>query len=360
MNAAVCRKFGAPLVIEEVTLDPPARGEVSVRVQACGVCHSDITYMDGGWGGELPIVFGHEVAGVVTDVGTGVHGLKAGDHVVVTLVRTCGRCFYCERGEPTQCEGDFAIDRRSVLTTKRGGRLTQGLRVGGFAERTTVHASQAVKIPAALPPASACLLSCAVATGVGAVRNTARVEEGASVAVVGAGGVGVNSIQAAVLAGASTVIALDVSDARLATARLFGATHSVNAAKGDATDAVMDLTGGHGADYTIITTGNPAAIRLGLGLSRRAGTVVVVGMTAGDETVPINPGDIADAATRILGCKLGGIRPQEDIPQLVDLYIAGHLKLDELVTAQFPLDGVNDAVGATRRAEGLRNVIVMS
>ncbi len=359
MQAAICRRFGAPLVIEEVELAPPKRREVSVRVHACGVCHSDITFMLGKWGGTLPAVYGHEVAGVVADVGADVDVLKPGDHVVVTLVRTCGRCFYCKRGEPTQCEGSFAIDRRGVLKTRRGARLTQGLHVAGFAESVTVHASQAVKIPRSVPLASACLLSCAVATGVGAVRNTARVEAGSSVVVVGAGGVGVNSIQAAAIAGARRVIAVDVSDSRLAMARRFGATHVVSSENGDTTSEVLALTGGRGADYTIITSGNPAAIELGLGLSRRAGTVVVVGMTASDETVPVNPGDIADAATRILGCKLGAIRPREDIPQLVDLYLDGRLKLDELVTGQFPLDRINEAVTATRRGEGLRNVILM-
>jgi len=355
MKAAVCRKFGQPLVIQDVQLAKPRKGEVSVRVRAVGVCHSDLTFMDGRWGGDLPAVYGHEVAGVVSAAGAGVTGVRVGDHVAVTLVRSCGRCFFCARGEPTQCEGAFAIDARGALKTKRGGRLVQGLRVGGFAENVTVHESQTVRIPRSIPLASACLLSCAVATGVGAVRNTARVQSGASLVVVGAGGVGINAIQAAALAGASPIIAIDPSPSRQRTARRFGATHAVAPER---SDEVTRLTR-RGADFCIVTSGNPAAVELGLGLVRRAGTVVIVGMTASDETVAFNPGDVADAATRILGCKLGGIRPHVDIPELVNLYAAGRLKLDELVTATFPLDRINDAIAATRRGEGLRNVVVL-
>ncbi len=290
----------------------------------------------------------------MTRTGAGVDAVKAGDHVVVTLVRDCGRCFYCTRGEPTQCEGSFSIDTRGALTTARGGRLVQGLRVGGFAEELTVHASQVVRVPDSIPLTSACLLSCAVATGVGAVRNTARVPSGASVAVVGAGGVGINSIQGAALAGADPIIAIDVSPSRLKTARRFGATHTFTPERAA---GVKRLTR-RGADYTIVTSGNPAAVRLALGLSRRAGTVVIVGMTASDETVAVNPGDVADAATKILGCKLGTIRPPVDIPELVKLYEAGRLKVDELVTATFALEQINDAIATTRRGEGLRTVVV--
>lgn len=359
VRAAVCHRFQEPLSIDEVVLEPPAAAEVMVRVHACGVCQSDITFMDGLWGGQLPAVYGHEVAGVVTDVGTDVAGLTRGDHVVVTLVRSCGACFHCVRGEPTQCEGRFAIDDRGVLRSAGGGRLVQGLRVGGFAEHVTVHASQAVSIPSSVPLESACLLSCAVATGFGAVGNTAKVEAGASVAVVGAGGVGINSIQAAHIAGADPVIAVDVSESRVAAAQNLGATAGVTVRDGDAVAAVKAMTGGRGADFTIITSGNPAAIALGLRLSRRAGTIVIVGMTASGETVAIDPGEVADSALRVLGCKLGAIRPQVDIPMLVDLYTSGHLKLDELVTARFPLERINEAVASARHSLGLRNVIVM-
>lgn len=359
MRAAVCHRFGSPLSVEEVHLGEPAAGEVTVRVRACGVCHSDITFMDGLWGGELPAVYGHEVAGTVTSTGEGVDGLRAGDHVVVTLVRECGECFFCRRGEPTQCEGRFAIDERPVLTRDGGVRLKQGLRVGGFAECVTVHASQVIPIPASIPLESACLLSCAVATGVGAVRNTAAVMPGVSVVIVGAGGVGINSVQAARIAGATPVIAIDVSDARLSAARDAGATHAVNPTSDDAISAVKTMTGGRGADYTFITSGSPAAMALGLQLPRRGGTVVIVGMTGNGETVAIDPGDVADKALRILGCKLGAIRPHADIPALVELYSAGKLRLDELVTSKHSLDDINQGIASARSGMGVRSVIVM-
>ena len=359
VKAAVSHEFAVPLSVEDVVLDAPREGEVQVRVHACGICHSDITFIDGLWGGQLPAVYGHEVAGVVTAAGPAVDLLAPGDHVVVTLVRVCGKCFYCGRGMPTQCEGRFAIDERAVLKTAGGERITQGVRVGGFAEAVTVHASQAIAIPKSIPLESACLLSCAVATGVGAVRNTAAVEAGASVAVVGAGGVGTNSVQAARIAGASPVIAVDVSDSRLEAACRLGATEAVNASRPDAVDAVKALAADRGVDYVIVASGNPAAIELGLRLARRAGTVVLVGMTASGQTVPINPGDVADSALRILGCKLGDVRPMEDISMLIDLYRTGALKLDQLVTARYPLDRINDAIANARRGDGLRTVIQM-
>jgi S-(hydroxymethyl)glutathione dehydrogenase/alcohol dehydrogenase len=357
MRAAVCHRFGDPLVIEEVELAAPASGEVSVRVGACGVCHSDISFIEGAWGGDLPAVYGHEVAGVVTDVGRGVESLKTGDHAVVTLVRSCGHCFYCTRGEPTQCIGAFAIDESAPIRLAGGGRLKQAMHVGGFAECVTVHSSQVVAIPAGLTPESACLLACAVATGVGAVRNTAEVEPGASVVVIGAGGVGLNSLQGAALAGARPVIAVDVSDSRLDAARTFGATDVINSRQTDPTTAIRDLTEGRGADYTFITAGSPAAIELGLTTSRRGGTVVIVGITGTGVTVPVDPGELADSARRVMGCKMGAIRPQVDIPWLAEAYRAGRLKLDELVTARFPLDRINEALGTARRGEGLRTVI---
>ncbi len=359
MLAAVCHGFREPLVVEEVDLDPPSEGEVMVRVSACGICHSDISFIDGAWGGALPAVYGHEVAGVVAKTGSGVETVKGGNEVVVTLVRACGRCFYCLRGEVTQCEGRFAIDERGPLRFPDGRPVKQGLRVAGFSEYVTVHESQVVPIASGVPPESACLLACAVATGVGAVRNTAQVSEGASVVVIGAGGVGLNSVQGAALAGANPVIAVDVSDTRLEAARLFGATHVINSKREiDTTEAVRALTAGRGADYTFISAGSPAAIELGLTLSRRGGTVVIVGITATGATVPVDPGELADSGRRVLGSKMGSIRPQVDIPELVALYCAGRLKLDELVTARFPIDRINEALEAARRGEGLRTVIV--
>jgi Zn-dependent alcohol dehydrogenase len=189
------------------------------------------------------------------------------------------------------------------------------------------------------------------------VRNTAQVSPGASVVVIGAGGVGLNSVQGAALAGARPIIAVDVSDSRLEAARLFGATDVINSKRTDATGAIRDLTEGRGADYTFISAGSPAAIELGLTTSRRGGTVVIVGITGTGVTVPVDPGEIADSARRVLGCKMGAIRPQIDIPALVESYRAGQLKLDELVTARFPLERINEALDTARRGDGLRSVI---
>ena len=358
VRAAVCHQFKEPLQIENLDLDLPAEGEVMVRVSACGICHSDIAFIDGAWGGALPAVYGHEVAGVVTETGRRVDTVAPGTHVVVTLVRSCGRCFYCLRGEVTQCEGNFAIDERGPLRFPGGEPVKQGLRVAGFAEYVTVDASQVVPIPAGVPPESACLLACAVATGVGAVRNTAQVPEGASVAIIGAGGVGLNCVQGAALAGADPVIAIDVSSSRLDAACLFGATNVVNSMQDDATEAVRKLSGGRGADYTFVAAGSPAAIELGLTTSRRGGTVVIVGITATGVTVLVDPGELADSARRVLGSKMGSIRPQVDLPALAELYRSGRLKLDELVTARFPLDRINEGLGTARRGEGVRTVIV--
>ncbi len=359
VRAAVCHGFGEPLAIEDVNLAPPGPGEISVRVAACGICHSDLSYMDGAWGGVLPAVYGHEVAGVVTEVGTGVAEPRPGDPVAVTLVRSCGRCFFCAHGALTQCEGVFAIDDPGPLRLADGRPVKQGLRVGGFAEFVTVHSSQAVVLPPDMPLESACLLGCAVVTGAGAVANSAAVGMGASVVVVGAGGVGLNSVQAAALAGAGPIIAVDPSPSRQEAARIFGATHCVaSGSAAEVGDLVRSLTRGRGADFSVITSGNRDAISLGISLCRRDGTAVIVGMPATGVTVEIDPGQIADSGLRLVGSKLGACRPQRDIPRLVGLYQQGRLRLDELVSARFPLEEINEAAAAARRGEGIRTVVM--
>jgi Zn-dependent alcohol dehydrogenase len=215
-----------------------------------------------------------------------------------------------------------------------------------------------VAIPANVPMDSACLLACAVATGFGAVRNTVRVGAGESVVVVGAGGVGLNSVQGAAILGAHPIMAIDVSDARLTAARNFGATHVINSRQEDAGERVRSLTEGRGADYSVITSGNKSAIELGLGLTRRRGTAVVVGMPASGVVVGLDPGELADSGRLVIGSKMGSTRPQTDIPDLVELYVEGKLKLDELVTERFPIGQVNEALAHARSGEGLRTVIV--
>ena len=222
---------------------------------ACAVCHSDITYAEGGWGGVLPAVYGHEVSGVVVEVGEGVVSFKSGDHVVVTLIRSCGRCPACAQGTPVTCETRFALDSRSPLRRTNGQPLVHGLRTAGFAEHLVVEASQAVVVPKNLPFDSASLLACGVITGFGAVTNTAAMRPGASVVVIGAGGVGLNTIQGAVIGGARAVVALDVVDAKLEAARRFGATHALRADRAGVVDEVRRLSGGRGADYVFVAVG---------------------------------------------------------------------------------------------------------
>jgi len=358
MRAAVCHEFGSPLSVEEIEIAPPGAGEVSVRLTACAICHSDIAFVDGWWNGTLPAVYGHEAAGVVTGLGAGVDGLEPGDHVVVTLVRYCSSCFFCARGMPVLCETRFALDERSPLRFPDGRAIAQGARTAAFAEQVTVHASQAVPVPAEIPAASACLLACGVATGFGAVAWTADVEEGASVVVVGAGGVGINSVQAAALGGASPLVVVDVSAAKLELARSLGATHTVDPAASDVREAVLAATGGRGADYVIVTVGAVPVIEQSLRLVRRGGTTVIVGMTADGVTAPFDPGMLAHDNARIVGSKMGSVRPSRDLPALADLYREGRLKLDELVTREYPLEAINDALDDARSGDSIRNVIV--
>ena len=244
MQAAVCRGFGEPLVIEELELAPPRADEVRVRVSACAICHSDVAYASGAWGGSLPAVYGHEAAGIVEAAGSAAGGLAPGDHVVVTLVRYCGGCRTCLRGQPALCEATFALDAQSPLRDASGAEIAQGLRTAAFAEQVLVHHSQAVAIRPEMPLDRACLLACGVATGYGAVVNTAGVAPGDSVAVIGAGGVGLNCIQSAALAGAAVIAAVDLAAGRRTSAAAFGATHVIDPEGEDARRAVRDLTDG--------------------------------------------------------------------------------------------------------------------
>jgi S-(hydroxymethyl)glutathione dehydrogenase/alcohol dehydrogenase len=357
VKAAVCHGFGEPLVVEELELDPPRPEEVRVRVAACSICHSDVAYASGAWGGRLPAVYGHEVAGVVEEAGGAAGGLCAGDHVVVTLVRSCGSCHVCHRGQPALCPGTFALDERSPLRTAGGVEVEQGLRTAGFAEHVLVHHSQAVPIPRELPLDRACLLACGVVTGYGAVINTAELQAGDSVAVIGAGGVGLNCIQGAVLAGAGLIAAIDLAADRLAAATAFGATHAIDPAGDDAPRAVRDLTEGRGVDCALVAAGSTSAVELGLRLVRRGGTIVIAGMPASGAMVEIEPAGIAHDGIRILGSKLGSTRPAVDIPRLAGLYLEGRLKLDELISSRSPLTAINEALASAARGEALRAVI---
>ncbi len=359
MKAAVCRTFGAPLEIEDLHLASPESGEVRVRVAACAICHSDIDYARGAWGGTLPAVYGHEAAGVVEEVGADVHELRPGDHVVVSLLRSCGACFFCTRGEPHLCEGQFPADHDGGrLRAPDGERVLQAMNTGALAEEVVVDQSQLAVVPSSLPLESASLLGCAVVTGFGAVVDRAAATEGSSVVVIGTGGVGLNCVQGAVLCGAYPIVAVDVSPPKLAVATSFGATHAVDPALADVATEVRALTGGRGADYVFVTVGRAQAIQQALTYVRRGGTLVVVGMPPNGETFDVVAVDLAHNDVRILGSKMGSARLADAVPRLVALYDQGRLKLDELITARYPLEQVNEAIAAAGDGTTLRNLIV--
>ena len=359
MKAAVCRAFGEKLTIEEVNLAPPRAGEVRVRVAACAICHSDILYADGAWGGTLPAVYGHEAAGVVEEVGAGVTHLKPGDHAVVTLIRSCGHCRSCSRGAQVRCETRFPLDEQSPLSVHPTGEvLVQGLRTGAFAEQVVVEASQAVAIPKEVPLDCAALLACGVITGAGAVINTAAVRPGDSVIVTGTGGVGLNAVQGAALAGASPIIALDLSPAKREAALQFGATHAFDPTSENLAGLIRAVNDGRKADWVFVTVGAKSAMEQATTLISRGGGVVIVGMPASGVTVSYDPGWLAADEQRVLGSKMGSARVRIDIPNLVAAYQQGRLKLDELISNRYPLDRINEAIASVKRGEALRNVIV--
>ena len=359
MKAAVCREFGSPLVIEDLELDGPEEGETRVRVEACAICHSDIAFAAGDWGGPLPAVYGHEAAGVVESVGPGVTHVQPGDRVVVSLLRSCGDCFFCERGESQLCEGSFAGDREGRLRTRAGEVVYQAMHTAAFAEEVVVHESQVTGVPNSLPLDVASLLGCGVITGVGAVLDKVGVTSGSSVVVVGTGGVGLNAVQGAALAQASTIVALDVSSSKLETALAFGATHAVDPANEDPAGAIRSYTDGRGADYVFVTVGSGEIVERSFRYARRGGTVAVVGMPPNEETFEVVAVDLVHDDIRVVGCKIGaGSGTLADVvPRLVGLYEDGQLKLDELLSARYPLERINDAIAAAKDGDAVRNVI---
>jgi S-(hydroxymethyl)glutathione dehydrogenase / alcohol dehydrogenase len=357
-KAAICRAFGAPLTVETVDLAEPGPGEVLIRTAACAICHSDVFYVDGAWGGELPAVYGHEAAGVVEAVGSGVTRLEPGDHVVATLIRNCGFCPACTEGAPVFCEEVFPLDRNTPLHDGAGKPIVHGLRTGAFAEHMVVDQSQAVAIPKDVPLDSAALIACGVLTGLGAVVNTAGVKAGSSVVVIGCGGVGLNSIQGARLAGASPIIAVDVEPLKLAAAREFGATETINAKSENVAERAAALNGGRKADWVFVSVGVKGASEQGVSLMKRNGATVLVGMPPSGVKAVIDPGWLAADGQKILGSKMGSARPAIDVPMIVNLYREGRLKLDQLISGRYRLESINEALASSRSGAAVRNVIV--
>ena len=359
IRAAVSRDPGGALCLEELCLADPQPEEVRVRIGAVAICGSDIAYVDGKWDCSRPAVFGHEAAGLVDAAGPGATGVEVGDRVVVTLVRSCGSCRYCVRGEPVACSGRFASDERSPISDYEGMRVEQGLRVGAFASLVLVHRSQVVRIDPEIDLDVAALLSCGVLTGVGAVFNTAEVRPGSHVVVFGSGGVGLNVLQGARLAEASTVTAVDPDPSKLVAAVRFGATHTVRSSD-DVVAAVSDATREAMADYVFVATESVAAVEAGFEVLARMGALVLVGMPATGVTTTLDVGSLAGFNQRVLGSKMGSSRPVRDIPKLAALYREGRLELDGLITGRYPFEKINEALDSARRGGALRNLVTMA
>ncbi len=357
IKAAVCHAFNEPMVIQEVDLRAPQAGEVEVSIEAVAVCHSDISLWQGGFGGSTPAVFGHEAAGIVTGLGAGVKGLALGDSVAVTLIRACGTCPSCGSGHPTVCEnpGD---GKNSPLATDQGDAMWQALFTGAFAEKVVVDQSQLVKIPADMPKDAAALISCGVITGVGAAVNTANIRPGQNVVVIGAGGVGLNAIQGARIAGAARIVAVDTNPDKLEAAKEFGATHGV-LAEGKPFKEAQKIFGGRGADAVLVTVGVAAVYDLAPRYLANRGKVVMVGMPHFGQMASYSPLLMADMGQSIVGSKMGDVVIKRDIPWMVDLYTQGRLKLDELITGRWPLEQINEAMADTIAGNARRNVIII-
>ena len=359
MKAAICYEVNKPLVIEDgVTVDSPGKGEVKVRVAVTAVCHSDLHFISGEILSPLPGLAGHETAGYIDEVGEGVTSLKKGDTVVIgTVTSGCGQCYYCTIGAR-----HFCTERGAFMKPKHKNKKGQPLTlmagpVGGFAEYTTVPQALVTKIPKDIPLDRAALLACGVTSGFGAVVNRAKVKAMSSVVVVGTGGVGLNSIQGAAFSGAYPVIAVDVLDSKLETAKAFGATHTVNLKKvKDPIKAVMEMTSGRGADYVFVTVGKTEAIRQGFSMCGAMGMTVAVGLAQGN-LAAFNPMEFIFTEKTLTGCGGGSVRSSIDIPYLISLYKAGKLKLDELISGHYPLAHINEAIDSLNKGEALRNII---
>lgn len=361
MRAAVLHEFNAPLVVEELELDPPKAGEVLIRMAASGVCHSDLHVVQGIHPTALPAVLGHEGAGVVEAVGPSVADLAPGDHVMLSWLPYCGRCRHCVRERPNRCENVAWYDSTMEDGTCRfhlDGRPIHHYNTSSFAERSVVPARTAIRVDPALPLTELALMGCAVMTGVGAVLNTAHVRPGDSVAVVGCGGVGLNVVQGARIAGATAIVAVDTVPAKLELARELGATQTVDAGAGDPVEAVLELVAG-GVDHAFEALGRPETIETTLRLTGRGGQAVLIGMAPPEARVPLDALTLTIEERCVRGCWYGSCVPLRDFPLLVDLYREGRLRLDSLIST-CTLDDVNDAFRRMEAGESARSVIVYS
>ena len=356
VKAVIARTKGAPVELVTITVPDPGPGEAVVRVQACGVCHTDLHYREGGINDEFPFLLGHEAAGIVEAVGPGVTEVEPGDFVILNWRAVCGQCRACKRGEPWYCFATHNATQK--MTLEDGTELTPALGIGSFAEKTLVAAGQCTKVDPEARPAAAGLLGCGVMAGIGAAINTGGVTRGDSVAVIGCGGVGDGAIAGASLAGAAKIIAVDVDERKLEWARDFGATHTVNARSSDPVEAVRSLTGGFGADVVIEAIGRPETYEQAFYARDLAGTVVLVGVPTPDMKIELPLLEVFGRGGALKSSWYGDCLPSRDFPMLVDLYLAGRLPLDKFVSETIGLDQVEDAFAAMQRGDVLRSVVV--
>jgi S-(hydroxymethyl)mycothiol dehydrogenase len=357
VQGVIARSKGAPVELVDISIPDPGPNDVVVRVQACGVCHTDLTYRDGGINDEFPFLLGHEAAGIVESAGSAVTHVAVGDFVVLNWRAVCGRCRACRRGRPWYCFDTFNASR--PMTMADGTELTPALGIGAFAEKTLVHEGQCTRVDPKADPAVVGLLGCGMMAGLGAAMNTGNVSRGDSVAVIGCGGVGDAAIAGARLAGASPIIAIDRDPKKLKWAKELGATHTIDASQADAVEAVQELTGGFGADVVVDAVGRPETWKQAFYARDLAGTVVLVGVPTPDMTLEMPLIDFFSRGGALKSSWYGDCLPERDFPALVDLYQQGRLPLEKFVSERIKLDQVEDAFATMHRGEVLRSVVVL-
>jgi S-(hydroxymethyl)mycothiol dehydrogenase len=357
VRGVVARAKGEPVGVETIVIPDPGPGEAVVRIQACGVCHTDLHYREGGINDGFPFLLGHEAAGVVESVGEGVMDVVPGDFVILNWRAVCGQCRACLRGRPWYCFNTHNAGQKMTLLD--GTELAPALGIGAFAGKTLVAAGQCTKVDPAASPAAAGLLGCGVMAGIGAAINTGNVGRGDSVAVIGCGGVGDAAVLGSRLAGAAKIIAVDIDDRKLATAVSLGATHTVNSRETDPVSAVRELTGGFGADVVIDAVGRPETYRQAFHARDLAGTVVLVGVPTPEMKLELPLLEVFGRGGTLKSSWYGDCLPSRDFPMLIDLYLQGRLDLDAFVSETIPLDGVEDAFARMHKGDVLRSVVVL-
>jgi S-(hydroxymethyl)mycothiol dehydrogenase len=357
VRGVVALSKGAPVSVETIIIPDPGPGEAVVKVQACGVCHTDLHYREGGINDEFPFLLGHEAAGVVEAVGDGVTDVAPGDYVILNWRAVDGTCRACRRGEPWYCFSTHNAAQK--MTLESGQELSAALGIGAFVEKTLVHAGQCTKVDPAAKPEVAGLLGCGVMAGIGAAINTGGVGRGDSIAVIGCGGVGNAAIAGAKLAGATTIIAIDVDDRKLEWAKDFGATHTINSRNTDLVEGVQALTDGNGANVVVDAVGRPETFKQAFYARDLAGTAVLVGVPTPDMTIDLPLIDIFGRGGATKSSWYGDCLPSRDFPMLIDLYLQGRLPLDKFVTETIGLDDVEAAFEKMHKGEVLRSVVLL-